>query len=105
LKADFLVQILLPTRHANGKAVSRLLFQETTRELTGRFGGLTAYTRSPAKGVWTDDQQKPVEDEIVIYEVMVGEVDAPWWREYRRALEKRFDQEYVVIRCQKMELL
>ncbi len=81
------------------------MFQETTRELTGRFGGLTAYTRSPAKGLWMDNEEKSVEDQIVIYEVMVGEVDAPWWGDYRRALEQRFGQECVVIRCQKMELL
>ncbi len=67
LKANFLIQILLPTRRADGEPVSRELFQEITSELTHRFGGLTAYTRSPAEGLWKDDGDKPVQDEIVIY--------------------------------------
>jgi hypothetical protein len=105
LKANFLIQILLPTLQANGEAVPRELFQEITSELTHRFGGLTAYTRAPAEGLWKDDGDKPVQDEIVIYEVMVTEVDAAWWKEYRRKLEERFDQNCVIVRAQAMQLL
>jgi hypothetical protein len=105
VNAHFLIQILLPTRRADGEPVSRELFQQITSELTHRFGGLTAYTRSPAEGLWKDQGDKPVQDEIVIYEVMVAEVDAPWWSEYRRKLEKRFEQNCVVIRSQGIRLL
>jgi hypothetical protein len=105
LKANFLIQILLPTRRADGDPVSRELFQEITSELTHRFGGLTAYTRSPAEGLWKDDDEKPVQDEIVIYEVMVADVDAAWWGDYRNKLEARFEQNCVVIRSQGMQLL
>ena len=48
-----LIQLLLPTS-ADGLAP----LAETRRELADRFNGLTAYLRSPAKGLWTapDDQ-------------------------------------------------
>jgi hypothetical protein len=35
----------------------------------------------------------------VIFEVMVETLDRSWWREYRRQLEQRFDQEVILIRA------
>jgi len=46
-----LVQILLPIDDRAGKALPSALFDEVRRELVDRFGGLTAYTRAPAKGL------------------------------------------------------
>ena len=34
---------------------------------------------------------------------MTEDLDRPWWRGYRRELEKRFRQEVVVIRAQEIE--
>ena len=69
-----------------------------------KFGGLTAYARSPAEGLWKDSEG-PVQDVIVVYEVMVDQLDTEWWARYRAALEKRFLQEEVVIRALPMKRL
>ena len=47
-----LIQLLLPTSGAAG-ADGLASLAETRRELAERFNGLTAYLRSPAKGLWT----------------------------------------------------
>ena len=82
-----LVQFLLPVYD-----------ERVARELTDRFGGLTAYARSPARGLWEDDGTVK-RDDIIVYEVMVDELDADWWSAYRKSLEQRFDQKEVVVRA------
>ncbi len=49
----FLIQILLPTADNEGATFSDADFRKVSDELTERFGGLTAFTRSPAEGRWT----------------------------------------------------
>lgn len=94
-----LVQLLLPVQDARGSHKDVALFREVTRELVDRFGGLTTYQRAPAKGTWRDDDGQQERDDVVIYEVMVEELDTAWWREYRRSLEERFAQDELVIRA------
>ena len=100
----FLVQILLP-RTVDGTAIPRERFAEVGRELTDQFGGLTAYTRSPAEGLWRSGGGTTTADQVVVYEVMTDRLDRRWWADYRRGLEGRFEQEEVVIRAQAMERL
>jgi hypothetical protein len=69
------------------------------------FGGLTAYTRAPAEGLWRDEGAATSRDEIVVYEVMVEELDAKWWRTYRESLQVSFRQEQVIARAQEIRLL
>jgi hypothetical protein len=99
-----LVQILLPLTGPNGERFDRTLHDAVARELTERFGGVTAYTRAPATGLW-DDRGRTVGDEIVVIEVMVDAVDPEWWAAYRRDLERRFAQSEVVVRAQPMRRL
>lgn len=99
-----LVQILLPVSVA-GQPVPPDRFAEVARELTDRFGGVTGYTRSPASGVWQSPGGEETADDVVVYEVMVAELDRTWWADYRRALEVRFQQEEVVLRAQPIERL
>ncbi|MHB9009459.1 MAG: hypothetical protein ACYDC1_21315, partial [Limisphaerales bacterium] len=73
-------------------------------ELTEQCGGLTSYTRAPAEGVWTNGSKTKRED-IVVYEVMANSTKPDWWRLYRRKLEKRFQQQTVVIRAQTIQRL
>ena len=101
-----LVQILLPLRSPHGNAFPGAEFARVATELTDRFGGMTAHTRAPASGLWQEDRGGPTEhDDIVIYEVMVDELDPAWWAEYRRTLELRFAQQELVIRAQEMRRL
>jgi hypothetical protein len=104
----YLVQLLLPLYAQDGARLPQALFAGVRQELVDRFGGLTAYSRAPARGVWADDEGegKRVEhDDIVVYEVMVDGLDRPWWRAYREALTVRFAQKELVVRAQRIELL
>ncbi len=102
-----LVQILLPLYDPAAQAFPQPMFRTVREELMERFGGLTAYTRAPAKGLWKEDDEAPVaKDDIVVYEVMADEpLDRAWWSGYRKSLEQRFEQAALVIRAQRIELL
>jgi hypothetical protein len=100
-----LVQLLLPLHDRAGKHFDGSLFEQTAQELTERFGGLTAYTRAPAAGLWEGQPGHTTRDDIVVYEVMVEDLDARWWAEYREALEIRFDQDELVVRAQQIRRL
>jgi hypothetical protein len=100
----YLVQLLLPLRDEDGKPFPRAHYRQIRTLLTERFGGLTAYTRAPAEGLW-DDGDAVAHDDIVVYEVMVRELDRDWWGEYRTGLERHFDQVELVIRATLIERL
>ena len=99
-----LIQILLPLYDNTGNTFGEELYGKVRRELTERFGGLTAFTRAPAQGLWKD-AGKTRRDDIVVFEVMVEDVDADWWRGYRKSLEAVFRQDEIVIRAQPVTLL
>ena len=103
--ARYLIQILLPVHDNDGEYFAREAYGRVREELAGRFGGLTAFTRAPAEGLWTDEAAQTVRDEIVVFEVMASELDEAWWGEYRKRLEARFRQAIVVIRAQEIRLL
>ena len=100
-----LVQLLLPLDDNAGRAFPAALYTTIRHELTERFGGLTAYSRSPAQGLWQESESQPKRDDIIVYEVMTETLDREWWRAYRRTLEKRFAQDELVIRSQIVERL
>ena len=92
------VEIFLPLTRKDGAPQPAGLFGEVRETLVDRFGGLTAFTRSPAEGLWEDDGSVE-QDRIVIFEVMDREFDESWWCDYRRALEERFEQDEVLVRA------
>ena len=100
-----LVQLLLPLHDSAGRYFDRELYAEVSRELTDRFGGVTAYSRAPATGLWKETPSQTTRDDIVVYEVMVPTLDAAWWRKYREALEERFEQTELVVRAQDIRRL
>jgi hypothetical protein len=103
-----LVQILLPLYAQGGERLQQELFDAVREELVGRFGGLTAYSRAPATGLWRDPRQggNRVDcDELVVYEVMVDRLDRAWWAAYRDQLTGRFQQKDLVLRALPVELL
>jgi hypothetical protein len=103
-KDAYLVQIILPTRDNKGTPFTREDFANVSAELSGRFGGATAFIRSPAKGLWEKPHGTAIDDVIVI-ETMVDAVDEDWWRRYREQLEQRFRQESIVVRSQEIRML
>jgi len=92
-----LVEIFLPLADNAGRKLPKRTFAKTRDELIARFGGLTAYSRVPARGFWKE-KGKTTRDEIVVFEVMAKAAQKSFWRRYRRDLEKRFKQEEIVIR-------
>ena len=100
----FLVQILLPVYDNNGERFPSDLYNEVRAKLTDMFGGLTAYTRAPAEGVWESGTTLK-RDDIVVVEVMVDSLDRTWWVAYRRDLERLFRQDRIVLRAQTYEPL
>ena len=100
-----LIQILLPLFDNDGAPFPHAAYQRVSAELAERFGGLTAFTRAPAAGLWKDESAGTTRDEIVVLEVMTEVIDRLWWRDYRRELERRLRQDEIVIRAQTIERL
>jgi hypothetical protein len=73
-----LIQILLPLYDNRGQPFPGTLFAHVRQELTSRFGGVTAYTRAPASGIWREGNGQETRDDIVIYEVMTENPDQAW---------------------------
>ena len=95
-----LIQMLLP---ADADQISPLA--ETGRELADRFSGLTAYLRSPAKGLWTAPDGRAEQDDVVMIEVVTDAFDRAWWHDYAATLARRFREERIHIRAIRVEML
>ena len=95
----FIVEIFLPLSDNSGAPFHSSAFAAVRAQLTERFGGVTAFVRSPAVGIWQDEAGQPRKDDIVVFEVMTDDLDAEWWRTYRARLEEAFRQDEVVIRA------
>lgn len=100
----YLIQVLLPLYDNEGRSFGEDLYGGVRSELTERFGGLTAYSRAPAQGLWKDEG-KTHRDDIVVFEVMAAGLDSGWWTNYRADLERRFRQDTIVIRAQPIQVL
>jgi hypothetical protein len=99
-----LVQVLLPLRDSQGHLYPDATFAALRQALVRKYGGLTAYSRAPAKGKWVTDGVEETDD-IIIFEVMVEELDRKWWGPIRAGLESDLNQQEIVIRCMPMERL
>jgi hypothetical protein len=102
--AMYLIEILLPLHDNNGLPFEPRKFAAIRSDLIERFGGLTAFTRSPAQGTTTEGG-KTVRDDIVVFEVMAAQLDLGWWRTYRKHLERTFSQDVIVVRASAVTLL
>ena len=101
----YLIEIFLPLRDNDGNPFAGEKLTGVGAELARKFGGLTAFTRAPAEGLWKDEDATSRHDDIVIFEVMTETLDRAWWTAYRKELETTFRQEEIVIRAQTIERL
>ena len=99
-----MIEILLPLADNEGESFEAGLFAKVREELIDHFGGLTAFTRSPAEGLWEQKGERS-RDEIIIFEVMADWIDRSWWRTYRAELERRFRQDEIMIRAREVDRL
>lgn len=100
-----LVELFLPLRDNTGRPFPKALFDAVRAELADVHGGVTAFTRAPATGLWEDEAGEVQRDEVVLFEVMVEQLDHGWWRAYRTRLEGRFRQDEVLVRATSVERL
>jgi hypothetical protein len=99
-----LVQVFLPVRDNRGRRFKRAIYTQLRRDLVRHFGGLTAYMRSPAHGLWTS-RGSTKRDDMIIFEVMTPRANRKWWRLYRHRLEGIFRQDEIVVRVHNIVLL
>ena|SRR5690349_9925267 len=99
------IEIFLPLRRNDGSPQPAELFGQVRAELVERFGGLTAYSRAPAEGLWEREEGSVDRDAIVIFEVMADALDRGWWGEFRSRLEHQFEQDAILIRSAEVERL
>lgn len=100
-----LIQLFLPLHDNAGEVFPKLLFDRVRAELTNQFGGVTAFVRSPAVGVWENGAGAVQRDEVVLFEVMAPQLDRRWWASYRQDLQRRFAQDEVLVRATEVERL
>ena len=100
-----LIQILLPLVEKQKQDSSNQLYEDIRKELTEKFGGITTYTRSPATGLWKEETDKTVKDNVILYEIMAPELDRNWWQTYKDKLETLFEQDEIIIRTWEIEVL
>ena len=99
------IEIFLPLKRNDGSPQPPALFGEVRRELIERFGGLTAFTRAPAEGLWESDEGEVDRDSIVIFQVMAAELERNWWSDFRERLQRTFEQDEILIRASDSERL
>ena len=100
-----LIELFLPLYDNAGQPFARAAFDAVRDELAHVFGGVTAFVRSPAVGVWKDGDGDVCRDDVILFEVMTDVLDRDWWRAYRHKLQRRFDQDEILIRASTVERL
>ena len=98
----FLIQLYVPLKNNSGQPFPRSQFEKIQQELTEHFGGSTAYTRTPADGLWQTGDRGCKHDDIAIFEVLTESLDKQWWEQYRQLLENDLSQESIQIIAQEV---
>jgi len=101
----YLIQLFLPLRDNAGKPFPPAMFGAVRAGLADAFGGVTAYQRAPATGLWEDGSHGIQRDDLLLFEVMANTLDRAWWKTYAAALADRFRQEEVLVRALACEWL
>ena len=101
----FLIQLLLPLYDNGETPFPRQFFDQVRQTLTDRFGGVTAYQRSPAIGLWKESGDQVNRDDVVMIEVVSDRLEEKWWAEYREELQATFKQDEIMIRAMEVTKL
>jgi hypothetical protein len=91
-----LIQLLLPLHNNRKQKLPSAHFETVRQKLMDQFGGVTAFLRSPAMGLWKEAEGVN-RDEVVMFEVLADDLDEEWWRAYREKLEKEFQQDEILV--------
>jgi hypothetical protein len=102
----YLIQVLLPRYDNRGRRLPQKLFDDTSRLLAAKsYGGVTAYTRSPAVGLWNSRGSRLKRDEIIVYEVVTPDLKPKLWKNRRKKWEAAFRQDSILIRASRCQQL
>src|ERR1700712_636930 len=101
----YLIELFSPLKFNDGRRVPRKLFEEVQRTLSAKFGGFTAFGRTPADGAWKRSSGQVKKDLLIIVEVMADTIERGWWKNFKRKLLRDFQQEELVIRASKIRQL
>ena len=98
INISYLAKIFLPVSdECRTNQVADSILAETDL-LTARFGGATSFVHSAAEGYLKDSAGRSTKDVVVLIEVLVDQWDQPWWGIYKQDLDKRFQQQEILIR-------
>ena len=100
----YLIQALLPLRDNAGHLFGEHVFRAINATLVDEFGGVTAFSLSPAKGTWVNADREQ-RDDVIVVEVMAKTLDRRWWQSFREQLEVDMGQTEVVVRAHVIERL
>ncbi|MBT1688279.1 hypothetical protein [Dawidia soli] len=100
-----LIQIFLPLYDNDGHPFPQTSYKNLQVVLTEKFNGVTVYQRAPAKGLWKEDRENIVRDDLVIYEVVTAGLDHSFWTDLKEQLLKEYRQQEIMIRSTPVELL
>ena len=100
----YLIQVLLPLRDNAGHLFGEHVFKSINGALVGEFGGVTAFSLSPAKGTWVNANREE-RDDVIVVEVMAEALDRLWWQTFRKQLEADLGQAEIVVRALAIERL
>jgi hypothetical protein len=116
MRARWRIEIFVPV--ADGRAG----LYDLREDLAARFGGVTAFERAPATGLWREDGQEGgqesgqesgqaasaparaqiVREPVVILETMADDFDPNWWRAFREGWEARLGQRQLLVRASRV---
>ena len=100
----YLIQLLLPLHDNEKRPIPAEHFNRLRTDLTQRFGGVTAFVRAPAKGLWEEDEEINSDDDVV-FEIIAENFAKDWWPEYRIQLQHVFKQKEILIWATRVEKL
>lgn len=99
-----LIQLLVPLNDNNGKQYPVKMHEDIKDKLIKKHGGVTAFTQSPAEGVWDSGQDRQI-DQNILYEVMTDNFEKDWWTNFITELETRLHQEKIILRWFEISVL
>lgn len=89
----------MPVADNEDRAFSDAVWDSLKNRLVATFGGVTAYQRAPALGVWAPARDRRTAEDIFVVEVMAATFDAQWWQSLQAQLERDLRQQEIVVRA------
>ncbi len=90
-------ELYIPLEYNDGRSVERDKLHRTKEELVREFGGLTVFPPAGgAEGYWLHEGEL-VEDNILIFRIVVSYNADKWISDYKETLKLRFEQDEVFV--------